>query len=170
MWSTCNLVGDTLVPGGGNTIATKDYKSLKFFLIFPPKQLHIAMAINVLVTSPQHRNRQLPERTSNTMGSRSSQLNLSPKMRSCFIVEYSGMVEVSKRPWVWVDRNVKVQIWTPLLNSLSCSHQLDAPGEGESKDFRKKLVDDFVKNFNNHWAIYFNPSDYLTTTLGESNY
>ena len=42
------------------------------------------------------------------------------------------------------------------------SDQSEAPSEGElSKEYRWKLVDDFVKHFNEHQANYFNPSELI---------
>jgi hypothetical protein len=54
------------------------------------------------------------------------------------------------------------QRFKDLFKSMRWSHQPEAPSEGElSKEYRWKLVDDFVKNFNEHRANYFNPSELI---------
>jgi hypothetical protein len=50
------------------------------------------------------------------------------------------------------------QRFKDLFSSIRWSHQPEAPNEGELlEEYRWKLVDDFVKNFNEHRANYFNP-------------
>ncbi len=47
-----------------------------------------------------------------------------------------------------------------LFRAVRWSNQPPAPGDADSsKQYRWKLVDDFVTNFNDHRANYFSPSD-----------
>ncbi len=52
------------------------------------------------------------------------------------------------------------QRFKDLFSSMRWSYQPEAPSEDKwSEDYRWKLVDDFVKNVNEHWANNFNPSE-----------
>ncbi|KAI2508605.1 Transposase IS4 [Fragilaria crotonensis] len=160
MWSIRNSVGDVLVPGG-NRVATQDISPLEFFLLlFPPKQL----SDMVHWTNVELNKASLKETTASEVLKFFGILILMTKFEFTTRSSLWNTTAWSKyRPAPQFGlTGMSKHRFKDLFSSMRWSNQPDAPGEGESsEEYRWKLVDDFVKNFNEHRANYFNPSELI---------
>jgi hypothetical protein len=160
VWSIRNVVGEVLVPGQ-NMATTQDMSPLDFFLLmFPPKQL-----LDMVEWTNVQLNKLVLKETSG------SELL---KLFGLFIL--TTKFEFTKRTSLWQTTasskyrpapqfgltGMSKHRFEDLFRSLRWSLQPDTPDDGTSSEqYRWKLVDDFVKNFNDHRANYFNPSDQI---------
>ena len=161
VWSIRNVVGEVLVPGQNMATTPQDMSPLDFFLLmFPPKQL-----LDMVEWTNVQLNKLVLKETSG------SELL---KLFGLFIL--TTKFEFTKRTSLWQTTasskyrpapqfgltGMSKHRFEDLFRSLRWSLQPDTPDDGTSSEqYRWKLVDDFVKNFNDHRANYFNPSDQI---------
>jgi hypothetical protein len=160
VWSIRNMVGEVFVPGQ-NRAGTQDMSPLDFFLLmFPPKQLLDMVGW----TNRQLSKLELRETTESEL----------LKLFGIFIL--TTKFEFTTRTSLWQTTawskyrpapqfgltGMSKHRFEDLFRCLRWSHQPDVPDEGvSSEQYRWMLVDDFVNNFNDHRANYFNPSDLI---------
>ncbi|KAI2512652.1 Transposase IS4 [Fragilaria crotonensis] len=154
---------DVLAPGG-NGVATQNISPLEFFLLmFPPKQLTDMV------------------RWTNIQLQKSSMKETTPSevLKFFGILILTTTFEFTTRASLWNTTawskyrpapqfgltGMSKNRFEDLFSCMRWSFQPAVPtfeGEEESSErFRWKLVDDFVKNFNEHRANYFNPSEMI---------
>ncbi|KAI2490544.1 Transposase IS4 [Fragilaria crotonensis] len=160
MWNIRNMVGEVLIPGH-NTTVTQDMLPLDFFLLmFPPKQLL-----------------DMVHWTNCELGKLELKQTSSSELLKLFgIIILTTKFEFTSRTSLW-----QTTAWTKyqpapqfgltgmskhrfedLFRTIRWSYQPDVPDVGTSSEqHRWRLVDDFVKNFNDYRANYFNPSDLI---------
>ena len=159
-WNITNMVGEIMVPGH-NTATTKEMSPLDFFLLmFPPKQLHDM----VHWTNRELIKLALKETSSSEL----------LKLFGIFIL--TTKFEFTSRTSLWQTTawskyqpapqfgltGMSKHRFEDLFRALRWSRQPDVPDVGTSSEqYRWTLVDDFVKNFNDYRANYFNPSDLI---------
>ena len=155
-WSIHTPVGETLIPGRNQATTSKMMPIDFFLLMFPPKQL-LAMV--------QHSNTQLD-------ADRFARTNSSEMLKFFGVIILTTKFEFTSRRSLW--NTVATSKYQPaphfgqtgmsknrfeeLFKCVRWSHQPPVQGAECSETYRWKLVDDFVKNFNDHRADYFSPS------------
>ncbi|KAI2491610.1 Transposase IS4 [Fragilaria crotonensis] len=157
-WSVRTVIGDILVPGRDN-LTTNEMSPLEFFLLmFPPKQLNNMM---------QWTNIQLVEQEL-------QRTNTSELLKFFGIIILSTKFEFTSRSSLWSTvapskyrpapqfglTGMSKHRFEELFRAIRFSNQPPVQGDGVSSEaYRWMLIDDFVANFNDHRANYFNPSD-----------
>jgi hypothetical protein len=158
-WSVRTIIGDTLVPGRDN-VTTNVMLPIDFFLLmFPPKQLNNMM---------QWTNTQLVEQQ------QLQKTNTSEQLKVFGIIVLSSKFEFTSRSSLWLTvaqskyrpapqfglTGMSKNRFEDLFWAIRFSNQPPVQGNGVSSEaYRWMLIDDFVANFNDHRANYFNPSN-----------
>ena len=160
-WSIRNMVGEILTPGQSNLTTAQEMSPLDFVLLmFPPKQLsdmiHWTNCELVKLDLKQTTDRGL--------------------LKLFGIIILTARFEFTSRHSLWrTSANMKYipaphfgqtgmskHRFDELFRCLRWSFQPDVPDVGTSSEqHRWRLVDDFVKYFNEYRADYFNPSDLI---------
>jgi hypothetical protein len=154
-----NVIGEVMFPGATNSAAINGMSALDFFLLmFPPKQL---------ITMVDLTNAELSKWGLNTT-------NSSEMLKFFGILILTTSFEFTSRASLW--SSVAPMKYRPaphfgltgmskhrfdvLFRAVRWSKQPPQRADNESTEqYRWKLVDDFVANFNDHRANFFSPSD-----------
>jgi Transposase IS4 len=158
-WSVRSVVGDILYPGGPTNGQQERMSPLDYFLLmFPPKQL-TAM---VQLTNVQLHLKDLQPTTTGELLKWFGLIILTTKFEFASRASLWSTIATSKyRPapqfgLTGMSRNR----FDDLFSAIRWSYQpIVRLGDLSSEQYRWMLIDDFVTNFNDHRANYFNPSD-----------